>query len=343
MRVDGLLFGAAALAAVAGAAAPSAAADVADFYKGKTVTVLVGYPGSSGYTFYNRTLARHIGAHVPGKPNAISQNMPGAASMTAANWIYNVAPRDGTLIGMFAAAVTIDGLFGNSAAKFDATKFTWIGNMDRSVGTCSVWHTSGIKRFDDLLTRAALFGGTGPAAGITQHALALKNLFGARIKVIPGYGGGQDIVLAMERGEVQGQCAVPVSTLKTEWADKVARKEIIPIIHDSMTPSDELSGVPSVYDYAKNDDDRRVLDLVFGWHVLGRPVAGPPGLPAERADALRAAFLETMKDPAFLAEAEKQHLDIKPSSGDEVAAIIARFFASPASVIERADRAVRDR
>lgn len=318
-------------------------ADVAEFYRGKTIPLVVGYPATSGYSIYARSLARHLGHHIPGQPVVIMQNMPGAASLNAANWIYNVGARDGSVIGMFSTAAAIDGLFGNSQAKFDARKFTWIGNMDQSIGTCAVWHTSNVKTFDDALNKEVLFGATGPAAGITQGALALKNLFGAKIRLAKGYGGGAEIVLAMEREEVQGQCAMPLSLLKTSLADKVRAGQIIPIIHDGLKPVASLPGVPSVYDYAKTDEDRQVLDLVFGWHELGRPVAAPPDLPRDRMDSLRTAFMATMADSEFVAEAQKMDLDISPLPGDQVAVLIQRFFGYSQSVVDRAADAVREK
>ena len=168
-------------------AAPAAADPIADFYRGKTVTITVGYPPASGYTFYGQILARYLGDHIPGKPNVIVQNMPGAGSIKAANYLYNVAPKDGTAIGIFSIGALIDELFGESSTSFDTTRFAWVGNMDQSVGVCIVRDTTGIKTFDDLTRRETLFGGTGPSGGATQAALALTRLFGAKIKLVKGY------------------------------------------------------------------------------------------------------------------------------------------------------------
>ena len=332
----------AALILLALCSTPLNAESVEEFYRGRTVSLVVGYPPTSGYSVYAHVLARHLPKHIPGRPTVIVRNLPGAASMNAANSLYNVSPKDGSVIGMFATAVVVDALFGETAAKFDATQFNWLANVDESVGTCIVWHSSPIKSFEDLFQTSTFFGASGPAAGITQHALALTNLFGSRIKLVRGYGGGADIILAMERGEVEGQCGVPISLLKTQLAEKLQAGLIRPIIHDKQGPAIELPGVPSVYDFVKSEDDRQVLDLVFGWHVLGRPVAAPPGVPSDRVQALRGALMATMADPEFLEDAKRTKLDVQPLEGAKVAERIAGLLTLPKNVVERAARAVRE-
>jgi tripartite-type tricarboxylate transporter receptor subunit TctC len=332
------------LALIAGllTAVPAAAESAADFYKGKTVTIIVGYPPGSGYTLYGQMLARYLGDHIPGKPNVIVQNMQGAGSIKAANFVYSAAPKDGATLGIFSVGALIDQMFGHSKTSFDATKFGWIGNMDETVGVCVVKKSSGITKFEDLLKKETLFGGTGPSGGATQAALALSRLYGAKIKVIKGYKGAQDVVLAMDRGEVQGVCGITVSVLRSRLADQLKSGELLPIIHDGMKPHAELPGVPGVYDFAKTDDDRRVLDLLFGWRVLGRPVAAPPGVPADRLSALRKAFDAATNDKRYVAEAAKAKLDIDPSSGDEVSKLVARLFSSSKDIVRRAADAVRN-
>jgi tripartite-type tricarboxylate transporter receptor subunit TctC len=297
-------------------ASPTAADGIADFYKGKTVTVIVGYPPASGYTLYGQMLAKYLSDHVPGKPNVIVQSMPDAGSIKAANYVYTVAPKDGATLGIFSVGALIDELFGLSTTSFDSTKYGRIGNMDESVGVCVVKSASGVRQFEDLLQKEALFGGTGPAGGATQAAMALTRLFGAKIKLIKGYPGAQ--------------------------AQQIASGTLLPIIHDAIKPHPELPGVPSVYDFARGDDDRRVLDLLFGWRVLGRPIAAPPGIPPERLAALRKAFLDAMNDARFVADAAKAQLDIAPASGEEVASLIARLFSHSKETIKRAADAVRN-
>ena len=325
-----------------GIASPAGAQAIADFYKGKTVTIVVGYPPASGYTLYGQMLAKYFPDHMPGRPTVIVQSMPGAGSIKAANYVYTVAPKDGTTLGVFSVGALIDELFGMSTTSFDSTKYGWIGNMDESVGVCVVKSASGVRKFEDLLQKETLFGGTGPSGGATQAAIALTRLYGAKIKLIKGYPGAQDVVLAMDRGELQGVCGITIAVLKSRLSHQIAAGTLVPIIHDAMKPHPELPGVPSVYDFAKTDDDRKVLDLLFGWRVLGRPIASPPGIPAERLAALRKAFQDTMNDKRFIADAAKAQLDIAPAPGEEVAGLIARLFSHDKATVKRAADAVRN-
>jgi len=313
-----------------------------DFYRGKTVTITVGYPPASGYTFYGQILARYLGEHIPGKPSVIVQNMPGAGSVKAASYLYGVAPKDGTAIGIFSIGALIDELFGETATSLDTTKLAWVGNMDQSVGVCVVRDTTGIRTFDDLIRRETLFGGTGPAGGATQAALALTRLYGARIKLVKGYPGAEDVVLAMDRGEVEGVCGITKAVLKSRLSEQVRSGRLRPIIHDNMSAQPELPGVPGVYDLAKTDQERQVLDLLFGWRVLGRPVAAPPGIAADRLAALQAGFADAMKDRRLIAEIEKANLDLAPSSGPDVARLVVRLFSHSKDTIARAAAAVRN-
>jgi tripartite-type tricarboxylate transporter receptor subunit TctC len=322
---------------------PSAAADsVADFYKGKTIAIIVGYPPASGYTIYAQLLAKYLADHMPGRPNVVVQNMPGAGGIKAANYVYTVAPKDGTALGTFSVGALIDELFGTSTTSFDTSKFGWVGNMDESVGTCVVKAATGVRKFEDLLQKEVLFGGTGPAGGVTQAAMALTRLYGARIKLIKGYPGAQDVVVAMDRNEVQGVCGISIAVLKSRLAHQIKSGELVPIIQDSAKPHPELPGIPSVYDFARTEGDRQVLDLLFGWRVLGRPIAAPPGIPTERLSALRKAFTDAMNDKRFIADAAKAQLDIAPAPGEEVANLVARLFSHSKDTIRRAADVVRN-
>jgi tripartite-type tricarboxylate transporter receptor subunit TctC len=330
------------LAGMVALASPAAADGIADFYKGKTVSIIVGYPPASGYTIYAQLLAKYLADHIPGRPNVVVQNMPGAGGIKAANFVYTVAPKDGTALGTFSVGALIDELFGTSATSFDTAKFGWVGNMDESVGTCVVKAKTGVRKFEDLLQKEVLFGGTGPAGGVTQAAMALTRLYGAKIKLIKGYPGAQDVVVAMDRGEVHGVCGISIAVLKSRLAHQIKSGELVPIIQDSARPHPELPGVPSVYDFARSDDQRQVLDLLFGWRVLGRPIAAPPGVPADRLAALRKAFLDAMNDKRFVADAARAQLDIAPASGEEVAKLVARLFSHSKETIKRAADVVRN-
>ena len=214
--------------------------------------------------------------------------------------------------------------------------------MDESIGTCSVWHTSGIERLEDLKTKEAVFGGSGPAGVNSQHAAALKNLLGLNIKLVQGYPGASEVKLAMVKGELDGGCGFALSSLKSAHGHEFRSGQIKPIIQLAIEKHPDLEGVPHVYDYAKSDEDRQDFDLVFGSHVLGRPLAAPPGVPQDRKAALRKAFMETMSDPAFRTEADKLSLPIKPTDGAGVERFFARFLGAPKTVVQRASTAMRE-
>ncbi len=312
--------------------------DIASFYKGQQVKLVVGYPPSSGHSAYARLLAAHMPRHIPGEPALIVQNMPGAGSMVAANWLFNVAPRDGGTIGIFAINVAIDALFGNAAAKFDPHKFNWIGNITTTVAICGVWKDAGVRTFKELQQKEVLFGVTGPAGGTYQSAAALKNLFGAKIKMVRGYKAGEDILLAMERGEVQGRCGYPLEQV----VDRIRSGDVVPLIHNGRSPVDDLRDVPSVFDFVKTEEERGIVDLVFGWHTLGRPVAAPPALPPDRLRALQSAFAATMDDSQFLADTKKGGLSVSWTPGPEVQSMVTGFLSHPRHIMDKAAQVVRE-
>ena len=315
---------------------------MADFYKGKTVSIVVGHEVGTGFDTYARVLARHLPRHIPGQPTMIVQGMLGASGITAANWLYNVAPKDGTALGAWVQTVPLDPLMGGTASKFDANRFNWIGNLESSVATCVVTRASGITSFADLQSRETLFGSTGGGGALTQFTLAAKNLLGAKVKLVTGYKGAASIGLAMQNGEIQGMCGANTSFLSSFWASEVASGVFKPIVQLNGPKRADLAGITHAYDVVKSDEERQVLDLVYGPLVLGRIYAAPPGLPAERAAALRSAFLATTKDAQFLGDAEKTKLEISPMSGEEVARQFARYYAAPRSIVDRAIKAVRE-
>jgi tripartite-type tricarboxylate transporter receptor subunit TctC len=309
---------------------------VADFYKDKTLTIVVGHEAGTGYDIYGRTLARHIGQHIPGSPNVVPQNMPGAGGLNAANWLYNVAPKDGLAMAIFATEAAFQPLFGSKLAKFDPVKFSWIGNLDESVATCVVSEKSGITSLDQMFQRETLIGATGATSPTSSFAFGFANFVGAKLKIVQGYKGSADLKIAMQRGEIEGACGVSLSTLKSQWRDDLQSGRVRPIIQFSLKKSPELPGVAHVYDHAKSAEDLQLFDLSFGLHVLGRPVLAPPGLPAERSRALREAFLKTVQHPDFVADMDKLGLSLTPSSGEEVERLVVRFFSYSPSVIEKA-------
>jgi len=332
------------MTAAPAALAQSAGADTtADFYRGKTLNIVVGHEAGTGYDVFGRTLARHLGRHLPGNPGVVSQNMPGAGGLKAANWLYNVAPKDGLAVSVFAPETAFKPLFGDPAALFDTVKFAWIGNMDQSIATCAVTDRSGITTIDQLFTREALFGATGVAAPTSQMTYGLINFLGAKIKVVQGYKGTADMRIALNRGEIDGACGPSVSTLKTQWKDEINSGRFRPIMQFSSTPSPDLPGVARVYDYAKTPEQRQVFDIAFGLHTLGRPLLAPPGLSPERVHALRAAFAKTIADRDYLADLQKLGLTTTPHSGEEAEALVARFFSYPRSIIAKAHAGLHEK
>jgi tripartite-type tricarboxylate transporter receptor subunit TctC len=320
-------------------AQPALADELTDFYTGKTISIVVGHEVGTGFDIYARTLARHFGRHVPGNPSVVVQNMAGASGVTAANWLNDIAAKDGTVMATFVHTVAFEPLFGNRSARFDPAKLTWIGNMEESIGLCGVSKASGIARFDELLERETIFGATGATGPLGKFALALKNLVGAKLKVIHGYKGSASVKVAMQRGEVQGICGLPLSTVKSFWRDDYESGQFRPVIRLSGNPHPELKDIPHVDDYAKSEDDRQVFGLIFGAQVLGRAFVSPPGQPPARTRALRAGLMSTMRDAQFLADAAKAQIDVEPMTGETVEALIARFTASSPAVVERAKKA----
>ncbi|MDP2358253.1 MAG: tripartite tricarboxylate transporter substrate-binding protein, partial [Beijerinckiaceae bacterium] len=316
----------------------STKAQEADFFTGKTLSLLVGVPPGGGYDAYTRLLARHMGRHVPGSPQVVVRNMPGAGGLVAANHLYNLATKDGTTLGLFASSVLFSPKLGEKRAQFDTGKFTWIGNIDQTIGTCVVSSTSSIQSFDELLSKSAIFGAESPSAVNSIHPRGFNALFGARIQIINGYPGSTQVLLAMSRGEVQGGCGFALSSLKSARRYDWEQGNIKAIIQTGFEKSEELKGVPHIYDYAKTEEDKKVMHVIYGTHALGRPLVAPPDLPSERVKSLRDAFNGTMKDPAFLAESDKSQMPIDPSTGEEVEKIVEMFSSYPSDIYDRAKK-----
>ena len=304
----------------------------ADFYKGRTVDLYIGYSAGGGYDIYARALARHIGRFIPGNPTVVPKNMPGAGSLVLANWLYNVAPKDGTAFGMIGRGTGFDPLLGSTKAQFDAAKFNWIGSMNDEVSVCVAWHTSGIAELDQVKQKQLTVGGTGPAADTDQFPKVLNATLGTKFKIVTGYPGGNDVDLAMERGEVMGRCGWSWSSVIATHKSWIDDKKINVLVQLSLSKHPDLPHVPLVMDFAKSDEQKQIFKLVFARQPMGRPFLAPPGIPAERAAALRKAFMDTMKDGEFLAEAGKMKLEINPVSGAAVQDIVQEVYQTPKSV-----------
>ena len=304
----------------------------ADFYKGKTIDLYIGYSAGGGYDVYARALARHMPRFIPGNPTIVPKNMPGAGSLVLANWLYNVAARDGTAFGTIGRGTAFDPLLGSTKAQFDADKFNWIGSMNDEVSVCVAWHTTGIATLEQVMQNELTVGGTGPAADTDQFPKVLNATIHTKFKIIAGYPGGNDIDLAMERGEVMGRCGWSWSSViatHKQWFDE---KRINVLVQLSLNKHGDLPNVPLIMDFAKTGEERQIFKLVFARQPMGRPFLAPPGIPADRTAALRKAFMDTMKDPGFLAEAEKMKLEINPVSGDAVQEIMQEVYQTPKAI-----------
>jgi tripartite-type tricarboxylate transporter receptor subunit TctC len=325
-------------AVVLNIAAPAvAAADpVADFYTGKSISLLIGFGPGGGYDTYARALARHLGKHIPGQPTVVPQNMPGAGGLAAANFLYNVAPADGLTLGVFGPFNALEPLFGNPSARFDPRKFTWIGKMDVDAGACGVRKSARIETFSDLQKKEVVFGSSGRGSTTTQQVLALKNMLGARVKIVQGYQGSADITLAMRRGEVSAMCGIAVSNVLVQLKDDMANGDIRMFVQFGRRNAPEFGNAENIYDLLPTSDDRQVAEIIFRPNELGKPVAAPPAVPADRATALRKAFVSTMKDPSLLDEMNRMSLPINTATGDEVAQIFTSLYATPKPLIDRA-------
>jgi tripartite-type tricarboxylate transporter receptor subunit TctC len=315
------------------AVTPASAQSVEDFYKGKTVTVFVGYSAGGGYDTYARTVARHIGKHIPGNPSVIVKNRAGAGSMLLTNELYNILPKDGTVIGIIGRGLPMEPLFGTPEAKYDPSKFTWLGSSNNEVSVCVSWHTSPVKKWEDLLTTPLIVGGTGPGADTDTFPRIMNNLLGTKLKLVTGYPGGNDVLLAMERGEVEGRCGYSWSSAKARKADWLAEGKLNILVQMSTGKHEDLPDVPLIMDLAKTQADKDALELIYARQEFGRPFLAPPGVPADRAEALQTAFMETMKDPEFLEDAKKQDLEINPVSGKRVGELIAKIYRAPKEVV----------
>lgn len=325
------------VAALAFGAMPAAADGVADFYKGKKITFVVGYSPGGGYDTYTRLLANSLGKHIPGNPEVITTNMPGGGSLKAANYTYNVAPKDGTYLGVFSAPVAIEPLLGRKNAKFDALKFGWLGNMFRDTHGCAVWHEAKVKTLQDVIDakEPVIFGASSASSYGNQHARVLKAMVGANIKIVLGYRGIKGVGKALEQGEITAACAMAVSTLKSAFRPLKESGKFRMIVQFGKKKHPYMGDAAHFYSMLKSDDDVRVADFFFSQSAIARPVAAPPGTPADRLAALRKAFAAALVDPELLARAKRIGIDVTPETADTVRASLTALYATPPAVVTR--------
>jgi tripartite-type tricarboxylate transporter receptor subunit TctC len=306
---------------------------VADFYRGKNVALIIGYSAGGGYDAYGRVVARHLGKHIPGNPAVVAQNMPGAGSLRSANFLFNVAPKDGTAIAHFSRGLAMEPLIGTSSTQFDARKFSWLGSGTDEVSVCVTWHTSRIKTWNDMLTIPSTAGGEGSGSDPDIFSAMIKNAFGAKLKLVSGYPGTAEVALAIERGEVDGRCGWSWSSLKLLKPDWIADKKVNLITQLALKKSPELPDVPLIFDFSTTDRQRQILRLVLSRQSMARPFAAPPDLPPDRKAALRQAFDRTLADPEFLAEAKQRGLEVNPVTGSEIDRLVGELYQTPPDVI----------
>lgn len=318
---------------------PAAADPVADFYKGKDITILVAFGAGGGYGLYARTLAQHLGRHIPGRPNIITQFMSGAGGAKAANYFYNVSPRDGSVIALLSNAAAMAQVLQGDKLKYDASKLNYIGRMVDMRSAIIVWHTAPVKTLADATKHTIIFGGTGKSSQDYINPALMKNILGYKVKVVLGYKGSKEINLAMEKGEVHAM-ANSWGSVKARLGHWIKNKQINVIAMVGLTRAPDLPNVPTLLELAKNDEDRAVMELMASTTAVGRAFSTPPAVPAERVAALRAAFKATMDDPAFLADAKKRKMDLEYMSGEKVQKIVAKTIAAPKSVVERFKKAL---
>jgi tripartite-type tricarboxylate transporter receptor subunit TctC len=320
---------------------PAVAADpVADFYSGKTVQVLIGFSPGGGYDIYARTLARYMGRHIPGNPKLVPQNMPGAGSLKVVNYLYAVAPKDGTALAHFAPGIMFEPLLGHGeGAQFDATKLTWLGSASREASVCAFMTGAGIKTWQDMRTKSYVIGASGGGAESDVFPTVLRNMFHLPLKIVTGYPGGTEITLAMERHEVDGRCGWSWTSLLSRSKALLDSNRLDVVLQITK----DLPNVPLIVDVTDNAEQKAALKLIVARQSIARPFAAPPGIPPERARALRDAFDATMKDPDFIAEAKGQSLDVDPVTGAEVEALIREVYASSPEAVQLAAASMKER
>jgi tripartite-type tricarboxylate transporter receptor subunit TctC len=333
-------IGAASACMFAVAMCPVSAADpVAEFYAGRKMTVIVGSDVGGGYDTLARLMARHLGKYIPGSPMLVVQNMPGAASFIATNYVYNVAPKDGSTIGLVQRTILSANVTNQSGARFDVEKFSWIGNLDSETSFFLAWHTAPVKKAEDLFTTELVLGGGGPTSDSEVQARMLNALIGTKIKVVSGYPGQNQILLAMERGEVQAMGGWGWNNVQMH-GDLLKDHKINLLLQCALERLPQLPDLPTPFDFVKNDTDRKALELFYLQQTVARPVLSPPAVPADRLAVLRTAFMAMANDEAFHKDAAKAKIEVVPSSYAEIEKVVRTISTTPPEIVERLAKVV---
>jgi tripartite-type tricarboxylate transporter receptor subunit TctC len=335
--INACLAGAAFLALIPAAAS---AASPEDFYKNRQMYLIMSADAGGGYASYANAFAPYLSQHLPGHPRIVLQYMPGAGGIRAMNYLYTSAPKDGSVIALVHSSVPLAPLYGLTAAKFDSRKMNWIGSINATSGICVAWHDSQVKNWGDLFTKPYTVGSSGAGSQMETLPMLLNKLFGTKIKVISGYKGGNEVYLAMERGEVDGRCGGLISSIKSTRPDWFAQKKVSVPVQIALERDPEFPDVPALVEFAKDQHTKQVLQLALIPFTMDRPLLAPPGVPADRVAALRAAFHDAINDPKFLSDAKKQQLEVKEVSGQKVAGILDAAYAMPPDVVKAANEAM---
>src|SRR5215475_7443249 len=312
------------------------------FYRGKTVTITVGSAVGGGYDTYARLVGRHLGRHIPGNPTIVVQNIPGAGSNKAASFVALQAPKDGTAIGAIQSGAILQPLISDQPIPHDPSKFIMLGSANRSVYLCVVRADAPVKTFQEAFDKEVIIGTSGEGATLREMPILLINVLGVKLRLIGGYAGSREIIVAMERNEVQGMCGMDWSSLATQQRNWISSGFVRLLAQEDLRGHPEMNrmGVPLTISFAKTEDDRQVMEMIYSQNLFGRPYLVPPGVPGDRVAALRAALAAMLQDPALLADAERSGLDIGPMGGEELQALVARLYALPPKVIERAKQSL---
>jgi tripartite-type tricarboxylate transporter receptor subunit TctC len=309
-------------------------------FAGKTVSMIIGFGPGGGYDLWARIVARHIGKHLPGNPTVAPQNMEGAGSYRAANFMYNVAPKDGTVMAAISRDAVLGPLTGAPGAQFDATKLSWLGTPAIETNVCIAYRTAAVKNVQDLLTKELVVGDTGVGTGTHSYPKALDDILGFKFRIVGGYPSSADVFLAMERGEVQGFCE-SYDSVKARRPDWIASGTVAVLFQGGAKPNPELKGTPFIVDLAQKPEDKQAIEFLYAGQGIGRPFVAPPGLAADRLKLLREAFAATMTDPDFIAEAGLRKLTMDPESGENLEALVKKTYATPKPIIERIGKLIQ--
>jgi tripartite-type tricarboxylate transporter receptor subunit TctC len=301
---------------------------------GKNVTMIIGFGPGGGYDAWGRVVARYIGKHLPGNPNVVPQNMPGGGSFNAANHIFTIAPKDGTVLGIIARDAPLGPLTGAPGARFDPLKISWIGTPTTETNVCISMARAKVKTFKDLQESELIIGNTGVGTGTYSYPKALNGIFGTKFKLISGFPSSTDVFLAMERNEVDGICE-SLDSVISKRPDWIATKKVNVLFYGGVKPTIDLHGAPFIVDIGRNADEKQALEFLYAGQGIGRPFVAPPDLPADRLKMLRDAFNATMKDKDFIADTTKQMLDVEPEDGEHLGALIKKIYATPKPVVDR--------